>query len=106
MKTISKVFFVLTAVSLFAVSDINAQVRAGIYVGVRPARPREVVVVRPPRPSRAHVWVAEEWTPAGNSYAYHAGYWAVAPHPGAVWIAGHWRHEWHRGYVWIPGHWS
>src|ERR1700761_9545606 len=104
MKKISKVLFLLMTVSLFAVSNSNAQV--GIYVGVRPERPRGVVVVRPPRPTPHHVWVAEEWTPNGSAYAYHAGYRAVPPRPGAIWIAGHWRHEGHRGFVWIPGHWA
>ncbi len=104
MKKISKILFLAMAVSFFAVSQSNAQV--GIYVHVRPPRPHGVVVVRPARPSRAHVWVAEEWTPAGGSYAYHAGYWAVPPRPGAVWIAGHWHHERHRGDIWIPGHWA
>src|ERR1700761_1485242 len=98
MKKISRILFLAMAVSCFAISQSNAQV--GIYVHVRPPRPHGVVVVRPARPSRAHVWVAEEWTPAGGTYAYHAGYWAVPPHPGAEWIAGHWRHDGPRGYVW------
>jgi hypothetical protein len=106
MKKISKILFLLMAVSMFAVSESNAQVSAGIYVGVRPERPRGVVVARPPRPSRAHVWVAEEWTPANGSYAYHPGRWVVPPRPGAVWIAGSWHHRHGRGYVWIPGHWA
>src|ERR1700744_2471928 len=106
MKKISKILFVLMAVSLFAVSESNAQVSAGIYVGVRPGRPHGVVVARPACPSRAHVWVAEEWTPVNGRYVYHAGYWAMPPRPHAVWIAGHWNRMRHRGYYWVPGHWA
>jgi len=106
MKKISKVLFLFFAVSLFAVADSQAQVSAGIYIGVRPPRPRGVVIVRPMRPSPHHVWVAEEWTPVNGTYVYHAGYWALPPRDGGVWIAGHWRHFHHRGYVWIPGHWA
>jgi hypothetical protein len=103
MKKISKVLFLFIAVFLFAVADSKAQV--SVYVGVRPPRPAGVVLVRPSRPSPRHVWVAEEWSPAGGTYAYHAGYWALPPRPGAVWIAGHWRHG-RRGYFWVPGHWA
>jgi hypothetical protein len=103
MKKLSKILFLSLAVSLFVAASSQAQV--SVYVGVRPVRPRGVVVVRPPRPTPNHVWVAEEWTPGGGSYAYHAGYWAVPPRPGAVWIAGHWRHG-RRGYFWIGGHWA
>jgi hypothetical protein len=106
MKKISRILMIVFALSAFAVSESRAQISAGIYVGVRPPRPHGVVVVRPPAPSPRHVWVAEEWTPASGTYAYHAGYWAIPPRPGEVWIAGHWRHEHHRGYVWIPGHWA
>jgi len=106
MKKISRILFLLMAVSLFTVSQSNAQIAAGVYVHVRPPRPHGVVVVRPPRPSRAHVWVSEEWTPAGGTYVYHRGYWAVPPRPRAIWVPGHWRHTWHRGYIWIPGHWA
>ena len=106
MKKISRILFVLMAVSCFAISESNAQISAGIYVHTRPPRPHGVVVVRPPRPSRAHVWIAEEWTPSGGSYAYHAGYWAVPPHPGAVWHPGHWVYRpQFGGWIWIAGYW-
>jgi hypothetical protein len=100
MKKVIKVLMVLSAITLFAVTSSNAQ----IVVRIRPHRPRGVVVVRGHRPSPRHVWVSEEWTPNGNDYAYHAGYWAVPPHPGSVWIAGHWSNR-HGGSYWIAGHW-
>jgi WXXGXW repeat (2 copies) len=101
MKNLKKVLFLFIVVSAFSIAKSQAQV----VVSVRPERPKEYVAVRPAAPSSHHVWVAEEWTPEGGRYAYHAGYWAVPPHGHAAWIAGHWRD--HRGgYVWVPGHWD
>jgi len=101
MKKLSKVLMLFIAVSAFTALKSNAQ----IIVRVRPERPREVVVARPPAPSPRHVWVAEEWTNEGGQYVYHAGYWVLPPRPHAVWIAGHWGNR-PRGYVWIAGHWA
>src|ERR1700740_460110 len=100
MKKITRVLMLFFAVMLFAVADSRAQV----IVRVRPDRPREVVVRRPFRPSPRHVWVSEEWTPAGGAYAYHAGYWVVPPRPGVIWVPGHWRHH-HGGFIWVAGFW-
>jgi hypothetical protein len=103
MKKLIRILFVFLAVSSFAIAKSQAQV--SVYVGVRPVRPAGIVVERPMRPSRRHVWIAEGWTPAGGSYTYRAGYWAVPPHPGAIWRPGHWLHG-RRGYFWRPGHWA
>lgn len=100
MKKISRILMVITAVSLFAIADSNAQ----IVVRVRPNRPGPAVVVKSRRPSPRHVWVSEEWTPNGRGYAYRAGYWAIPPRPRAVWVSGHWANR-PRGYVWVPGRW-
>ena len=100
MKKIIKVLMLLLVVSLFAVTNTRAQ---EIVVRARLHRPGPILV-RPERPSRRHVWVAEEWAPNGGTYVYHEGYWVVPPHPGVIWIAGHWRHR-HDGYIWIGGHW-
>lgn len=102
MKRISKALTLASAVVLFAAATSQAQ---QIVVSVRPHRPATYVAVRPHRPSAQHVWVAEEWTPEGGSYGYHAGYWAVPPHPHAEWTGGHWKHS-RRGYIWIAGHWN
>lgn len=101
MKKITNVLMLASALSLFAVTSSMAQ---SIVVRVRPARPATYVVARPTRPSPRHVWVAEEWTPNGGTYVYHAGYWAEPPRPHAIWRAGKWRHS-PRGYIWVPGHW-
>ncbi len=98
MKKISKILFVLMFIA-FGASNSFAQ----IVVRVRPARPA-VVVARPPAPSRFHVWVDEDWVPQGGTYAWHGGYWAAPPHPGARYIPGHWR-DTRRGAIWIQGHW-
>jgi hypothetical protein len=102
MKKIANVLMLISAISLFAVATSQAQ---SIVVRVRPPRPTTYAATRPHRPSPRHVWVAEEWTPQGGSYAYHAGYWAMPPRPHAIWIAGSWRHS-ARGYIWVPGHWN
>ncbi len=99
MKKTAKFLTLALALSLTAASSF-----AQIVVRVRPTRPREVIVRRPPPPSPAHVWVDEDWAPSGRAYAWHGGYWAAPPRPGAVYIRGHWRHTWH-GDTWIPGHW-
>jgi WXXGXW repeat (2 copies) len=100
MKKFTKILTLFSIVSLFAVTSSNAQ----IVIRARLGRPRGVVTVRPLRPSPRHVWVAEEWTPNGGTYAYRAGYWAVPPRPNQVWVAGRWANR-PRGYVWVPGRW-
>lgn len=75
----------------------------GIYVRIRPSRPA-VVAHRPPAPSRAHVWVNEEWVPQGGKYAWKGGYWAAPPRARAVYVQGHWQRT-RRGNVWISGRW-
>ncbi|OJW82578.1 MAG: hypothetical protein BGO69_05670 [Bacteroidetes bacterium 46-16] len=77
---------------------------AQVYVRVRPPRPHVTVSVRPAAPSPRHVWIEEDWSPAGREYRWHGGYWAEPPRPRAVWVPGHWRHA-RRGWVWRPGHW-
>jgi len=98
MKKISRILILLSAISVFAVTNSDAQ---DVVVRVRP---HHVFVARPHRPSRHHVWVAEEWRPEGGTYVHRPGYWVVPEHRGAIWIAGHWRHS-HHGWIWIPGHW-
>jgi len=100
MKKIVKILMVLSIASMFSFQNSQAQV----VVRVRPRRPGMEIIRRPHRPSPRHVWVDEEWTPAGPRYVYHRGYWALPPRPGTIWIAGHWDRR-GSGYVWVPGHW-
>jgi len=101
MKKITRILMLSAIALVFSVASSSAQ----LVVKIRPNRPGPVVVVRGRQPSPRHVWVSEEWTPNGNSYAYHPGYWALPPHPGGVWIAGHWADR-RGGTVWVAGHWS
>ena len=82
----------------------TAELSAQIVVRVRPPRPRVVVTARPPAPSPRHVWIDEDWEPAGAEYRWHGGYWAEPPRPHARWVAGSWKHSPH-GYVWVAGRW-
>jgi hypothetical protein len=99
MKKITKIMFLLGAVSLFAISESKAQ-----EIVVRERLHAPVVTVRPVRPSRRHVWIGEEWVPGGGTYVYKGGYWALPPFIGAKWVPGRWRNT-PRGWVWKPGHW-
>jgi hypothetical protein len=96
-KTLLKSMLV-AAMALGASGYASAQV----YVNIRPVAP---VVVQPPRPSPAHVWVGEEWREEGHGYKYAGGHWEAPPHPGARWVPGHWARD-RRGEVWIRGHWA
>ena len=75
---------------------------AQIYVKIRPSVP---IIVRPAQPSRAHVWIGEEWEPHGGAYRYSGGHWEAPPHPGYVWRQGHWRRHGRRGEEWVRGGW-
>jgi hypothetical protein len=101
MKKIIRVLM-LSAITLgFAVASSSAQ----IVVRIRPNRPHGAVIVRGVAPSPRHVWVGEEWTPNGRSYAYAPGHWVEPPHPHAVWISGRWASR-RGGSVWVAGHWK
>lgn len=86
---------------IFSMAYITSNAQS--YVKIRPARPT-VVVKRPVAPSKAHIWVDEDWALQGNSYVWHGGYWAAPPRPKAVYVPGHWVRS-KRGHVWIAGHW-
>ena len=97
MKKHLKKLLVLMVV-LFSVSlSGNAQ----IYVRIRPPVP---VIVRPPQPSQAHVWIEEDWQPRGRNYRYSGGHWVSPPRRGSSYTPGHWRTS-RRGNVWVKGSW-
>jgi hypothetical protein len=75
---------------------------AQIFVNVRPPVP---VIVRPPQPSRDHIWVNEEWEPNGKEYRYTGGHWVNPPHKGDRFREGHWNNR-HGGHSWTPGRWK
>ena len=84
-------------------SMVFTTVEAQISVRIRPSRPT-VVVRRPVAPSREHVWVDEDWTPQGKTYAWHGGYWAAPPRSHAIYVKGHWTRS-RNGNIWIAGRW-
>jgi hypothetical protein len=98
MKSITKVLMLAAGISLFAISQSNAQA----YVHAIPRH--KIVTARPPKPSPNHVWLTEEWMPYKNTYRYFAGYWTVPPQKGLKWIPGKWEHS-SKGYKWIKGRW-
>ena len=83
------------------VMAISFTASAQVYVTVRPVAPR---IVRPVRPSPAHVWIEEDWNARGGRYESAGGRWVLPPHPGWVWVPGRWAHA-RRGWRWMPGHW-
>jgi len=101
MKTMKQQIFRLAAVLALFIG-LSQAASAQIYVTVRPVAP---VIVRPAAPSRAHVWIGEEWEGRNGAYAYVGGHWAAPPRPGLVWVPGHWRATRRRGDVWVAGHW-
>ena len=95
-KKSSKLLFLFALI--FAISfSASAQ----IYVTVRPPVP---VIVRPPQPSPAYVWVNEEWEPDGTSYKYSGGHWVSPPQEGYYRRPGYWRRS-NQGQVWVKGDW-
>ena len=103
MKKLNRLFFIAFALMTFGAVKSFAQ----IEVSIRPAVPREYVVVRrPPPPSPSHMWVEAGWRWDGARYVYRPGYWAIPPRPRAVWIPGHWRETRRHGAIWIEGHWT
>jgi len=101
MKKITRLLILLSAVSLFAITNVRAQ----IVVRARLSAPARA---RPARPSARHVWVEGEWVGRGATYVHKDGYWAMPPRPGSYWIKGYWQHRRRGGvgYFWVPGHWS
>jgi hypothetical protein len=81
---------------------VSFSASAQIYVKIRPHFP---VLVRPPQPTHAHIWIGEDWESNGGSYKYSGGYWEAPPQRGYYRTAGHWQHT-PRGHVWIKGNWK
>jgi hypothetical protein len=96
-----KKFLTRLVLLLFILIGISFAVSAQVFVTVRPPAP---VIVRPVRPSPAHVWIEEEWNGRRERYEYAGGRWILPPHPGWIWVPGRWRHS-RFGWQWFPGQW-
>jgi len=92
---------VLVAITLGFSQSANAQERN--YVKVRPSIS---LTVRPARPSRAHIWIGDEWAWRGGAYVHVGGHWDVPPPHHKVWVAGYWKQVRGHGHYWVAGHWS
>jgi len=107
MKKISKVLTLVLAVSLFAFTGSNAQVgpplSPPLLVRVPPAPPKGNI--RPARPNKYLVWVAEDWAAVENKYIYHVGYWQMPPTSKSVYVPGYWKKT-PNGYYRVPGYWK
>jgi len=96
-----KVIFI-SALFLFGIFIPDA--KSQIVVKVRPARPA-VVVKKPVKARRGHVWREGHWVYSNKKgkYIWRKGQW-VKKRPGKVWVKGHWKLV-PGGQRWVPGHW-
>jgi len=94
----------LTRIAIFSAIIMAASFSASAQIYVK-IRPTHAVIVRPPQPSPAHVWIEEEWTGRGGRYEYTGGHWVAPPYRGAIWVPGHWRRHGRDGEMWVPGRW-
>ena len=88
------------------ISDGPAPVVAEeIEIGCAPPPPPEpVIVTRPPRPSRFHIWIEGHHVVRSGAWVWVHGHWERPPRRNKVWVRSH---AMRRGPVWIwtPGHW-
>lgn len=69
------------------------------------APPPPQIEVAPPMPGPTYVWIPGYWYWTGRGYVWQAGYYAVPPAPGHVWVRHGWVH--HNGrYRYVPGRWA
>ncbi len=96
--------FVLT-LTYFIICNFQFDAQAQVIVRVKPVR-KKVVVVKPVKKRRNHVWVTGhwKWNKRTNAYVWTDGYW-VRKRKNFAYIPGHWKHV-RGGYKWIPGHWT
>lgn len=99
MKRLVLVVGVIIAM-VASVSVTNAQV----VVTVKPKRPT-VVIVKPNKVKRGHIWVDGHWrwNKKTKSYAWIKARW-VKKKRGLVWVHGQWKKV-PKGWVWVEGHW-
>ncbi len=95
-EKLSKMIFLVAMIF-----GISFSATAQIFVQIRPKVP---VIVRPPQPSPAHVWVTEEWEADGASYRYSGGNWAPPPQAGYYRKSGYWVQT-KKGQKWVKGNW-
>ncbi len=96
----------IVLVSLLSVFMISSVAHAQVIVSVRPI-PSKVVIVKPVKARRGHIWVSGHWKwhNRRNSYIWIEGRWMKnrAHHR---YVAGHWVTVGRRGHKWVPGYWA
>ncbi|MFK7945966.1 MAG: YXWGXW repeat-containing protein [Saprospiraceae bacterium] len=83
-------------------NTVEAQKRARTTTVIK-VRPKARVVKKPHRPSKAHIWIADEWRWNGRTYVVVPGHWRK-PNRGMTWTSGHWKQV-NGGHVWVAGRW-
>ena len=69
-----------------------------------PPPPSKIVVTRPTRPSRHHIWIGGHHIVHSGTWVWIHGHWARPPHTGAVWMPCHTRRK-SEIWIWTPGYW-
>lgn len=108
--------FLLCTICIFAIVSVSGCIvirgRRPLAVEIEeieidyapPGPPTTVVVTRPARPSRVHIWIDGRYVVRSGKWAWVKGHWARPARRGAVWVPGHTRRR-GRVWVWTPGHW-
>ena len=69
-----------------------------------PLAPSEVIVTRPARPSKHHIWIGGHHIVTSGTWVWVHGHWARPPHGGAAWMPCHTRRK-SEVWIWTPGYW-
>ena len=101
-KSIKLIVITLTILIL---SNFQSRAFGQVVVRVKPA-PKKVVVVKPVRKRKNHIWVNGHWKwhRRSNTYVWVEGHWLKKTR-GYAYVPGRWEQV-RGGYKWIPGHWA
>ena len=76
-----------------------------IEIGFPPPPPPPMVIVkRPQRPSRFHIWIEGRHIVRSGKWVWVGGHWARPAWSGAKWVPGHTRRS-REVWIWRPGCW-
>lgn len=98
MTAIKSILF--TVVLLFTLSSF---LPAQLVVVKKPIHPK-VVVVKPAKPGKKHVWIDGHWKVKGNKYVWVKGRWAKK-RLDKIWVKGQWERK-RSGWIWVGGYWK
>ena len=104
-----RIIFVTVIIALFATqASAQVQVSASVFASI-PIAPNINfnIGVMTPQPRFDAVWIDGFWTfdMRTRAYVWVQGYWAIPPHPGAIWLPGFWQNT-GRGFVWMNAGWA